>query len=215
MLYDKASFHHALEDEDNQMKYNIIIRKEFFTEEEIKKLSSSNSVFRSHEKHVISDIRFTTEEKPTTADLIRDYTLENTIVMNIQPKTAMLKWRYPYLDKEDNETVFERVQGSVTEEWLQPFAKPTSSELRLYLEGPVFKLKEIRPDDSRRADFVMAAYKVIDRYIPRLIKQEDMLLSSCRCNDCSLLNLIAVDCRNHGIELDVQDFVEASGYLSK
>lgn len=209
MLFDKAQFYQPLRTEATQAKYNIIIKQEFLTEQTIINLSSPSSVFRNHDKHVISDIRFTIQDEPTRDDLIRDYKIENDLVMSMQPKSAFLKWRYPYPENDDFS--FSRVTGSISEEWLQPFAKITSSELRLFIKGPVYKLRTVTREEMEAVEKVMTAYKSRERYRPRLINKEDMILSSCRCNDCSLLNMLASDCRKKGINLSIRSVMEACG----
>jgi hypothetical protein len=206
ILYDTAKFHNNIE--QNKSKYNIIIENKFIDDNVINEYILPTSVYRNHDKHIISDIRFTINDEPTTEDLLRDYSIENNLVMKLNPKTAFLKWRYPYIEKNSNLT-FKRVFGSITEEWIQPFAKQDSSELRLYITGEYY-LKDINTSDILTADNRMALYKYIDRYIPRIIKSEYMLISSCKCNDCSLLNILAYQCKKLNIYLTVDDIIKAS-----
>ena len=146
--------------------------------------------------------RLPRKEEPTTEDLLRDYKLQNDLVLALQPRTAFLKWRYPFPDKK--EFSFSRVSSNTEEEQLQAFAKVSSSELRLFLKGPVYKLKTVTYADMISAEKRMAAYTAKERYNPRIIKEEDMLISGCRCNDCSLLNMLASDCKKKGIKFNTQ-----------
>ena len=211
LLYDKAKFDNRLMNPEIQAKYNITVVQDFFTEDTVKSLVSSSSIYRNYEKHVLSDIRFTLTESPSTEDLLRDYAIENSLVLGLQPTTAHLKWRYPFLEK-DQELVLDRVNGSHIEEWIQPFAKETSSELRLFMTGPEYFIKQYSTEDIRLMERKMAAYKLSTRFNPRAIKPEHMLLTSCRCNDCSLLNMLAVECKKNNIILDVRTIMEACGY---
>lgn len=212
LFYDKSKFYSTLRDEENRTKYNIILVEDYFTKENIRQLSSHKSVYNNHDKYLISDIRFTEESEPTTEDLIRDYDLENEAVIALQPKAALLKWRYPFVNKNSNKdkVLFQRVIGSVNEEWLQPFSKPLSSELRLYLEGPKYDLKDVTVGDSLIADRLMYAYKSEDRYIARDIRSDEMLISSCRCNDCCIFNSIATELKKLNISLTIEDILNAT-----
>jgi hypothetical protein len=122
----------------------------------------------------------------------------------VNPKTALLKWRYPFVDS--NETFqFERVQGVVTEEWLQIFPKPKSTELRLYLEGPFDQPYRIITEQMcNNTDELMFAYKIGGRFHRRNIEKYE-LNNSCYCNDCCLLSELITSFKNiHNKDLDLK-----------
>ena len=76
-----------------------------------------------------------------------------------------------------------------TEEWLQPFSKKTSSELRLYLEGTNYTYKTITKDMCILIDEMLFHYKTVTRYNPKIVLNP--VLTACTCNDCAILNSIA------------------------
>lgn len=203
MLYDKAVFHPALE----KVKeiYNITIVNSFFTQHDIKVIRSN---WKEFEIHIISDIRYSSSDEPTTIDLIRDYTLENNTVIGLNPATALLKWRYPFVDQKSSAGLsqtfsFSRVVG---EEWLQPFAKPDSSEMRLFVDGTTIEMREVTVSDMLLAERLLSGYKYIDRYKPRIIPSDvEQIITSCRCNDCAQINMLATECKNNGISFTAKD----------
>lgn len=211
VLYDKAKFVPALLDPVNQGKYNITVIQDFFTLMTVEELTSTTSIYRDHEKHVISDIRSVVGEEVTTSDLVRDYAIEDNLVMKLKPATAFLKWRYPYLTEAEQDFMLSRVWSNRSEEWLQAYAKTKSSELRLYLEGPEYFIKHFDYQSITKAERLMAAYKIKHRFNPRDLHKDMMLVTSCRCNDCCMLNTLIYDLSKHNIRLTVDDVTKACG----
>lgn len=205
-LYDSVKYCSELEDIDNLSKYNIELYHKYFTEVEIE-LYKNNSLYKDYDIHLISDIRTVSSGEPSTEDLIRDYNLENNIVTSLSPKTCFLKWRYPYItprDKVNNLYRVNRVIGNITEEWVQSFTYPESSEMRMYIEGPNYTLKSISTEECLTADKRLQWYKMIGRYTEKNSNQLQYKLSNCLCNDCCIMNYTVDDCNKNGIELTIQ-----------
>ncbi|WIF30148.1 poly(A) polymerase subunit [Orf virus] len=76
---------------------------------------------------LISDIRSNrVDTEPTTADLLRDYALQNTMVSVLKPVASSLKWRCPFPDSWEKDFYV-----PCGKEMLQPFAPLFSAEMRL------------------------------------------------------------------------------------
>ncbi|ATI21175.1 polymerase small subunit VP39 [Eastern grey kangaroopox virus] len=91
--------------------------------------------FQGENVVLISDIRSMRGAEPTTDDLLRDYSLQNSMVCILKPMASSLKWRCPFPDQWVRD--FYTVCGK---EMLQPFAPAYSAELRLltfYDRAPV------------------------------------------------------------------------------
>lgn len=202
-LYDSVKYCNELEDQVNISKYNIELYHKYFTEVEIE-LYKNNSLYKDYDIHLISDIRTVSSGEPSTEDLIRDYNLENSVVTNLNPKTCFLKWRYPYISPTDKANNLYRVIGNVTEEWIQSFTYPESSEMRMYIEGPNYTLKSVSSEECLIADRKLQWYKMIGRHTERNSNQLQYKLSNCLCNDCCIMNYTVDECNKNGIKLTIE-----------
>jgi hypothetical protein len=206
-FYDPRPFEKDF-DEDEYLKSRVTIftgDAGFFTPTTAKQYENIQStILKDRIIHIISDIRSSeNNQEPSTKNLIQDYKIENETVKLVNPKTALLKWRYPFVDS-NKQFQFERVQGVITEEWLQIFPKPKSTELRLYLEGPFDKpYRIINEQMCNNADELMFAYKMGGRFHRRNIEKYE-LNNSCYCNDCCLLSEVMTSFKNiHNKDLDL------------
>ncbi|WZD65918.1 poly-A polymerase small subunit VP39 PAPS [Bovine papular stomatitis virus] len=97
---------------------------------------------------LISDIRSNrVNTEPTTADLLRDYALQNVMVSVLKPIASSLKWRCPFPDSWEKDFYV-----PCGKEMLQPFAPPFSAEMRLlsvYADAPA-RLRLVTLSDAVR-----------------------------------------------------------------
>jgi len=173
----------------------VKIMTQYFTEKDAKDIVSPSGIYKDFKIHLISDIRTSDSEddkdcEPETHNLIFDYSIEHMAVEILKPLTANLKHRYPFIKDKSKEFVMKRICAEIaTEEWLQPFSKKTSSELRLYLEGTDYTYNIITQDMCILIDEMLFHYKTITRYDPKIMPTP--VLSKCNCNDCAIVNNIA------------------------
>lgn len=103
---------------------NVTTVTRFADEAYLRELKSS---MRRSKIVLISDIRSNrVNTEPTTADLLRDYALQNVMVSVLRPIASSLKWRCPFPDSWERDFYV-----PCGKEMLQPFAPPFSAEMRL------------------------------------------------------------------------------------
>lgn len=122
---------------------NVTLVTRFADEEYLRELKRE---LRRSKIVLISDIRSNrVDTEPTTADLLRDYALQNVMVSVLRPIASSLKWRCPFPDSWERDFYVPRGK-----EMLQPFAPAFSAEMRLlsvYSEEPA-KLRLVTLADA-------------------------------------------------------------------
>lgn len=138
---------------------NININDRIFLEEDI--------IFFKNYKNIvfISDIRSCEKSEPTAIELLNDYVVQNNILITLQPRYSLIKFRYPF-PPDLKKTNFESYSYPKGIMYLQCYNKSDSAELRIFIDNPNKEItfKKFSMDDAKIFEEKLYWYNSIYRF---------------------------------------------------
>lgn len=182
----------------------VQVYQQLFTIDEAKKLNSEKANII-----LISDIRTSSSNEPTSSELLEDYNLQNDLLIALKPKAALLKMRFPFYEETlqpikcsfpeylpngatSSPAVMIFPKGDLL---LQAFQPSESAEMRLQILSPDFEFVGIGLDALKIIEERMFYFNRHIRFSPRCEYERELarLEHKCLCNDCGLMYVILRD----------------------
>jgi hypothetical protein len=187
-FYDPTGHCKRLEESVNNVK---IYNRKFLDKDIMFFKNFKNLIF-------ISDIRSCSDTEPSIMELLNDYMIQNDILIKLQPRYSLIKFRYPF-PPDLKKINFEKYRYPEGIMYLQCYNKGDSAELRIFIDNTTeISFKEFSMEDAKIFEERMFWYN----HMYRINNENDALISGYILNNLYKLNIICKDAGYHDLHND-------------